>query len=70
MTTNAKILDDRKCISCGWPIVSVLCNDEMGRTPPYSHDDYWYYCSNKTCNYHEGEGHSFGFKFPNFIVDD
>lgn len=68
MTQNATILEGRKCFNCSWPIVSTLNNDDMGKITPYAHDDYWYYCSNKTCKNHEGKGFSLGYGAPDFAV--
>lgn len=54
------------CKSCGWPVIYALCNDGMGRVPPYSENDWWAYCSNKTCEKHPGEPHNLG-DVPSFI---
>lgn len=53
---NAKMLESQKCKDCGWPVVYTLNNGGMGIKEPYANWDWWYYCSNKTCQNHEGEG--------------
>lgn len=53
---NASIIQNHKCKDCGWPVLNILCNDGMGKQEPYASWDWWYYCSNKTCVNHEGEG--------------
>lgn len=69
MADNAKILEGKKCLDCGWPIVGTLNNDGMSEVEPYKHDDYWYYCSNKTCKNHAGEGFSVSWPRPKFITN-
>jgi len=51
-TINNKLF----CKDCGWPIVSVCCNDEFKKFKDASEWDWWYYCSNKGCKNHDGEG--------------
>lgn len=53
---NATIFKANRCKECKWPIVFALCNDGMGVTSPYGESDWWYYCANKTCVNHAGEG--------------
>lgn len=65
--TNATILKDAHCRDCNWPIVSVLCNDGMSQVPPFKDNDYWVYCSNKTCIHHQGEAFNLGDE-PEFVV--
>lgn len=63
---TAKILQGAECAECKWPIISVCCNDGMAQTEPYSHSDYWAYCSNKTCQHHVGE--SLDQFDPDFVI--
>lgn len=56
MKNNAKMIE-YQCKTCKWPVISTLCNDGMMTTPPYSEWDWWMYCSNKTCEHHQGEGY-------------
>ena len=44
------------CSDCGWPIIIACCNDEFMNFKYASECDWWYYCSNKGCKNHEGEG--------------
>ena len=53
---NAKILDDKICNNCNWPIVFACCNGEFQNFKDAAHWDWWYYCSNKGCKDHDGEG--------------
>lgn len=53
---QAKTLSSCRCKECHWPVVSTLCNDGMGVHQPYAEWDWWYYCSNKTCINHHGNG--------------
>ena len=50
------ILKNNRCKNCNWPVVFALCNDGMGVHQPYAEWDWWYYCSNKCCENHAGEG--------------
>jgi hypothetical protein len=44
------------CRDCGWPIVDAICgNSEVGWGDGTW--DYWAYCSNKTCEHHDGKGY-------------
>jgi len=52
---NESILENKKCKTCGWSIVSVCCNDGMAEGE-WGKWDWWLYCSNKSCVHHEGEG--------------
>ena len=67
MVINAKINPIFKCLECGWPVVNTLNNDGMGKIEPYCRDDYWIYCSNKTCKNHEGEGFNLNTGLPKFV---
>lgn len=49
--SQARILKTAKCEKCEWPVIAALCNDEME-----CEFDYWWYCSNKGCSNHKGEG--------------
>ena len=63
------------CKDCKYPVVFALCN------PPFvnfegpdfnakaKEFDYWYYCSNKSCKNHEGEGGFSCDEVPDFIAD-
>ena len=55
---TASILDGVHCKDCGWPIIDVCCNDNFldGVEDKDTCWDWWYYCSNKGCKNHEGEG--------------
>ncbi len=53
---NATISSLVYCKDCGWPIVDAVCNDEFMNFKDAKEWDWWYYCSNKGCKNHEGEG--------------
>lgn len=60
---SAKIIDNKYCNCCGWPIVFVCCNGSFRDFNPTGEGgesagdwDWWYYCSNKVCENHVGEG--------------
>ena len=53
---TAEILKGKHCNCCGWPIVFVCCNDSFNDFEDAIDWDWWYYCSNKSCEHHEGEG--------------
>ena len=55
---SVKILEGKKCDCCGWPVIHVCCNDNFldGACPEDPTWDWWYYCSNKGCKNHGGEG--------------
>lgn len=53
---SAEVTANRFCKACGWPIILTCCNDGMGEVPPFAGNDWWHYCSNKTCAHHTGEG--------------
>jgi hypothetical protein len=53
---TAQIREDAYCLTCGWPVIFVYCNDGMARIAPYSEWNAWTYCTNKTCKHHDGEG--------------
>ena len=44
------------CKDCGWPIIDVCCNDEFLNYKDAAKWDWWFYCSNKGCKNHGGEG--------------
>lgn len=53
------ILPQSYCRECGWPIIHVCCNgsfNDFVATKRTGLWDWWYYCSNKGCTHHEGEG--------------
>lgn len=50
---TASIAHGLFCKACGWPVIHVCCNDEMG-APPWGNGDWWGYCANKGCKNHEG----------------
>lgn len=62
---NATIRQDLTCAQCGWPIVDACCNDSFCNFQDAAEWDWWYYCSNKGCKNHEGEGVSQN--FPSWI---
>ena len=51
--TPATILQKYYCGDCGWPIVDACCNFDYKDSLEW---DWWYYCSNKSCKNHDGEG--------------
>jgi hypothetical protein len=55
---TASILEGCHCKECGWPVVDVCCNDNFldGVKGEDNCWDWWYYCSNKGCTNHNGEG--------------
>ena len=56
MFASATMSSLSRCRSCGWGIVRAVCNDGMGKTPPYSNFQWWHYCANKVCENHAGVG--------------
>jgi len=44
------------CKDCGWPVIHACCNDEFRNFKDAYQWDWWYYCSNKGCQNHDGEG--------------
>lgn len=54
--TTASIRNGVHCRDCGWPIVDACCNCEFSGFKDSSQWDWWFYCSNKGCKNHEGEG--------------
>ena len=44
------------CTDCGWPVVWACCNGEFMNFKDAANHDWWYYCSNKGCKNHDGEG--------------
>lgn len=56
---SAAIVKDTYCKDCRFPIVFVCCNSTMqdfAIKQSGSMWDWWYYCSNKGCKNHIGEG--------------
>ena len=53
---TAKILDKKYCNNCGRPVVFVCCNGSFTKFKDANEWDWWYYCSNKGCKNHDGEG--------------
>jgi hypothetical protein len=53
MSDTAAMLIGFKCRECGWPVVDACCNSSPA---PWDGWDWWYYCSNKGCRNHVGEG--------------
>jgi hypothetical protein len=53
---SACITNHLHCKECGWPIVDACCNDEFIKFKDAKNWDWWYYCSNKGCKNHDGEG--------------
>jgi hypothetical protein len=41
------------CKVCGWPVLCCCCNDGTWGDGSW---DWWAYCTNKTCENHDGEG--------------
>jgi hypothetical protein len=55
-TNTASINMRLFCKDCGWPVVDCCCNDEFQNFKDANEWDWWYYCSNKGCKNHDGEG--------------
>ncbi len=55
---SAHISGSRFCASCGWPIIFLSCKGVLAQTEPYASYQRWFYCSNKSCARHDGEGTS------------
>ena len=54
---TAEIKENCHCGDCGWPVIDVCCNDNfLDGVKDEEPWDWWYYCSNKSCKNHEGEG--------------
>ena len=53
---TASILENYVCKDCGWPIVDVCCNGSFREFKDAKKSDWWYYCSNKSCKNHDGQG--------------
>lgn len=47
------------CKCCGWPVIFACCNDGFAKNLEdngcFDCSDWWVYCTNKGCNYHDGE---------------
>ncbi len=56
MMNTAELLETKACVECGWPIIFVCCNYEFKNFKDAGNWDWWYYCSNKGCKNHDGEG--------------
>ena len=56
MTSTAIIHESYRCKDCGWPVVDACCNDSFCDFKDAAKWDRWYYCSNKGCKNHDGEG--------------
>ena len=55
--TNTIAIDYKlQCEECGWPIVVTCCDDNFKIRKVKIRWDWWYYCSNKGCKNHEGQG--------------
>lgn len=56
---TASIYPNKHCSDCGWPIIFACCNDEFCDYVEQKNTgvwDWWFYCSNKGCKNHEGQG--------------
>jgi hypothetical protein len=53
---GADMWRNRRCVSCGWGIVLIVCTDGLEEIEPYSGWDWWIYCSKPICENHVGEG--------------
>lgn len=53
---TATITGELRCKACGWPVVDAVCNDDFLDFAPGESWDWWYYCANKSCVNHRGEG--------------
>ena len=54
--TEAKMKEHANCDWCGWPVVSAYCNGSFCDFKDAAQWDWWFYCSNKSCKNHDGEG--------------
>lgn len=64
---SAHIADDAYCADCGWPIVDACCNDQFKEFKDAAEHDWWYYCTNKGCKNHDGEGAGGVFERPSWV---
>jgi hypothetical protein len=53
---TASIAHGQVCRDYGWPIIDVCCNGTFTEYKDAAEWDWWYYCSNKSCRNHDGEG--------------
>lgn len=56
LPNTAKISPYLKCACCNWPIVACCVNWDTSRHPESEGWDWFYYCANKACENHAGEG--------------
>lgn len=69
MKDNTAILVENSCCAiCGWPVIVACCNDEFKDFKDAAEYDRWYYCSNKGCKNHTGEGSCQ--ETPDFVNSD
>lgn len=54
--TTIDIVQKVHCSDCGWPIISACCNHPFTLYKDSDKWDWWFYCSNKSCKNHDGEG--------------
>lgn len=45
------------CEKCGYPVVDITTNAPFLYFKDANKWDWWYYCSNKMCEHHDGEGY-------------
>ena len=64
---QVKILGGCECRKCGYPIVFALSNPPFNNFKDSAEFDYWYYCSNKSCDNHGGEGGYSCANVPEFV---
>lgn len=53
---TSKLLEKAWCKDCGWPVVSCCTNWDTKVFSDSGYWDWWFYCSNKACKNHHGEG--------------
>ena len=53
---DANISGKLHCKKCGYPVVDMCCNEPFNKFQNADSYDWWYYCSNKMCENHDGEG--------------
>lgn len=54
--SNQAEINGHRCKDCGWPVVEAVCADSFRYFKDAMNWDWWYYCSNKGCEHHDGEG--------------
>ena len=65
--TNQTYMSPFRCSVCGYSVVFALCNEPFSFHANANEFDYWYYCSNKVCIKHDGEGNYSGSEQPDWM---